>query len=130
MTRPSRSRRRRFATALAGGLLLVGCSAGAGDSAAASSTLRYAAVGTPATATNDPHGGFANESDLVRFALTYDALTVPGEDGETRPRLATSRSPTAGRSAPSTSSTPCSASTTRQRRTSAGWRCSTSTPRG
>lgn len=95
MTRPSRSRRRRFATALAGGLLLVGCSAGAGDSAAASSTLRYAAVGTPATATNDPHGGFANESDLVRFALTYDALTVPGEDGETRPRLATSWTPDA-----------------------------------
>jgi len=56
-------------------------------------TLRYAAVGVPASATNDPHGGFANESDLVRFALTYDPLTVTGPDGETLPRLATAWEP-------------------------------------
>lgn len=95
MTTPPPSRRRRGAAALAGTLLLAGCSGGAGDGAGASgsSTLRYAAVGTPATATNDPHGGFANESDLVRFALTYDVLTVPGEDGATEPRLATSWTP-------------------------------------
>lgn len=99
MTRPPRWLRRRLAATLAatlaGVLLLAGCSggAGSGQSDEGASTLRYAAIGTPATVTYDPHGGFANESDLVRFALTYDVLTVPGEDGETQPRLATSWEP-------------------------------------
>lgn len=56
-------------------------------------TLRYAATGSPATASDDPHGGLGNESDILRFALVYDVLTLPGEDGGTRPRLATSWQP-------------------------------------
>lgn len=78
-----------------GGLLLAGCSsdsAGPGTTGDGA-TLRYAAVGSPSTATYDPHGGLGNESDLVRFALTYDPLTVPGPDGQTLPRLATSWEP-------------------------------------
>ncbi|MFF7245807.1 ABC transporter substrate-binding protein [Embleya sp. NPDC008237] len=53
-------------------------------------TLRYALAGSPATASNDPHGGLANESDVQRFALMYDVLTVPGGNGRAAPRLAAS----------------------------------------
>jgi hypothetical protein len=53
---------------------------------------RYAAQGSPSTATNDPHGFLPGESDLVRMALTYDILTLPGADGETVPPRG--RSPT------------------------------------
>ncbi|MFI9039768.1 ABC transporter substrate-binding protein [Streptomyces sp. NPDC053726] len=56
-------------------------------------TLRYAAAGSPSTASNDPHGGLGNESDVLRFALVYDVLTVPGSDGRTEPRLAVSWKP-------------------------------------
>ncbi|WP_222844489.1 ABC transporter substrate-binding protein [Saccharomonospora sp. CUA-673] len=49
-------------------------------------------MGAPATASHDPHGGLGNESDAMRFALLYDVLTVPGENG-TQPRLATSWTP-------------------------------------
>lgn len=91
-----------LASVAAGALLLTGCSSsdGTSDSAASSDqkpvdggTLRYAVSGSPATASNDPHGGLGNESDLLRFALTYDVLTVPGKDGEPRPRLAASWKP-------------------------------------
>ncbi|MGF1662582.1 MAG: ABC transporter substrate-binding protein [Kineosporiaceae bacterium] len=56
-------------------------------------TFRYAAQGSPTVATNDPHGLLPGESDVVRMALTYDPLTVPGPDGETQPRLAVSWEP-------------------------------------
>lgn len=80
------------AMALALGLVLAGCG---GDDAAGSSggTLRYVAVGAPATAIHDPHGGIGNQSDLTRFALLYDVLAKPGADGGTELRLATSIEP-------------------------------------
>ena len=53
-------------------------------------TVRYAAAGSPETATFDPHGFLPAESDLVRMALTYDPLTVFNADGEVEPRLAES----------------------------------------
>lgn len=90
------------ATATAGILLLSGCSssddaqdpvASAGQQPVDGGTLRYAVSGSPATASNDPHGGLGNESDLLRFALTYDVLTIPGKDGSPQPRLATSWKP-------------------------------------
>lgn len=93
------------ATATAGILLLTGCSSSddTQDPAASADrqpvdggTLRYAVAGSPATAGNDPHGGLGNESDLLRFALTYDVLTIPGRDGEPKPRLATSWKPNKG----------------------------------
>ncbi|MBD0841335.1 ABC transporter substrate-binding protein [Streptomyces sp. TRM68416] len=91
-----------LATATAGLLLLTGCSSSDDAQAPAASadrqpvdggTLRYAVSGSPATASNDPHGGLGNESDVLRFALTYDVLTLPGKDGEPAPRLATSWKP-------------------------------------
>jgi peptide/nickel transport system substrate-binding protein len=101
---PAHLSRRSALTALAvlgGTLLLSSCSGtpaaetpDAGDGTPADGgTLRYAVAGSPATAGDDPHGGLGNESDVLRFALTYDVLTVPGEDGTTRPRLATSWEP-------------------------------------
>lgn len=79
--------------------LLAGCAAaGSGggsdqDAQSASDTVRYAVPGSPAAATNDPHGLLPGESDLVRMALTYDVLTLPGPDGTTVPRLATAWEP-------------------------------------
>ena len=58
-----------------------------------SDTLRYVSIGSAATASNDPHGGLGNESDALRFALTYDVLTGQGPDGRTQPRLAESWQP-------------------------------------
>jgi len=77
--------------------LAAGCVSGAdpAGSGAPSDTLRYVAVGAAASATNDPHGGILNQSDLVRFALTYDVLAKPGADGETELRLAESITPDA-----------------------------------
>ncbi|AQS66750.1 ABC transporter substrate-binding protein [Streptomyces pactum] len=102
--RPSRSRGSALAALTAAGALLLGACSGTpaadADAPAAGTgtpvdggTLRYAVAGSPATASDDPHGGLGNESDVMRFALTYDVLTVPGEDGRTRPRLATSWKP-------------------------------------
>ncbi|WP_433323791.1 ABC transporter substrate-binding protein [Spirillospora sp. CA-294931] len=85
----------------AGALVLsLAALSGCGDDggAAASSggdTLRYVAVGAPATAINDPHGGIGNQSDLIRFALLYDVLTKPGPNGTTENRLAASFAPDA-----------------------------------
>lgn len=75
-------------------LLAAGCGGGDGDAASpAGQTLRYVAVGAPATAIHDPHGGIGNQSDLTRFALLYDVLAKPGPNGTTEPRLATSFEP-------------------------------------
>jgi peptide/nickel transport system substrate-binding protein len=73
-------------------LATAGCAGGddAAETASTADTLRYVSVGSPATASNDPHGGLANEADAVRFALTYDVLTGQGPDGRTQPRLAES----------------------------------------
>lgn len=67
--------------------------AGAAAGEQVADTIRYAAPGSPAVATPDPHGLLPGESDIVRMALLYDPLTVPGADGETRPRLATAWEP-------------------------------------
>jgi peptide/nickel transport system substrate-binding protein len=75
--------------------LAAGCGTAAEQQAAAPDTLRYVAVGAAASATNDPHGGILNQSDLVRFALTYDVLAKPGADGKTDLRLAESITPDA-----------------------------------
>lgn len=56
-------------------------------------TVRYAAAGSPETATYDPHGFLPSESDLIRMALTYDPLTVFDADGEVESRLAESWEP-------------------------------------
>lgn len=64
-----------------------------GSAGQVADTVRYAAPGSPSVATEDPHGLLPGESDLVRMALTYDPLTLPGPDGETLPRLATSWEP-------------------------------------
>lgn len=68
----------------------VGNSNGEADTAGSSEAFRYVAPGSSAVATNDPHGLLPAESDVVRMALTYDPLTVPGADGHTQPRLAES----------------------------------------
>lgn len=85
------------ALAVTTALVLAGCSSsdGAQEQSAGGGTLRYVAVGAPAAATNDPHGGILNQSDLVRFALVYDVLAKPGEDGRTELRLAESVTPDA-----------------------------------
>ncbi|QFG27080.1 ABC transporter substrate-binding protein [Actinomadura sp. WMMB 499] len=78
------------------GLAMSALSACGGDSGSASGsdgTLRYVTVGAPAAATNDPHGGIPNQSDLVRFALLYDVLAKPRADGTTELRLAASITP-------------------------------------
>ncbi|WP_320772897.1 ABC transporter substrate-binding protein [Streptomyces sp. CRN 30] len=90
-------------TALAVALPLSACTSATDTTGPAASTasatpadggtLRYAVAGSPATASDDPHGGLGNESDVLRFALTYDVLTVPGKDGKSRPRLATAWEP-------------------------------------
>jgi peptide/nickel transport system substrate-binding protein len=85
------------AVAAAAVFAAAGCGSDAGSTAArpAPDTLRYVAVGAAASATNDPHGGILNQSDLVRFALTYDVLAKPGVDGQTELRLAESITPDA-----------------------------------
>lgn len=96
-----RPRTASLALVSAASLLLTGCGSGGGggtpdDTPARpvdGGTLRYAVAGSPATASDDPHGGLGNESDVMRFALTYDVLTVPGANGEPRPRLAVSWKP-------------------------------------
>jgi peptide/nickel transport system substrate-binding protein len=88
--------RRLAAATVAAAALLTGCAAGPAAPTApagAADTLRYAAPGSGGPATNDPHGLLAGESDIVRMALTYDVLTVPGADGAPQPRLATAWTP-------------------------------------
>ncbi|GAB3456793.1 ABC transporter substrate-binding protein [Streptomonospora sediminis] len=84
------------AGALALALAATGCGGAGEESAAAQSVLRYAAVGAPAATTHDPHGRVSNEADYLRFAMLYDVLTVPGEQGEAQPRLAESWEPQGG----------------------------------
>ncbi|GAB7044640.1 MULTISPECIES: ABC transporter substrate-binding protein [Catenuloplanes] len=89
-------KRRTILTALAliGGASATGCGSSGGDATAATTdTLRYVSIGSPATASDDPHGGLGNESDALRFALVYDVLTGQGPDGRTVPRLAESWQP-------------------------------------
>ncbi|NIL40107.1 ABC transporter substrate-binding protein [Salinispora arenicola] len=98
MHTPVRSRllRRGLLPLTIAALLLAGCGTDTTTGSSADEpgtpvdggTLRYVVPGSPATASNDPHGGLGNESDLMRFALTYDVLTVPGADGTPQPRLA------------------------------------------
>ena len=91
-SRPRRSLPAVGAALLSGALLLAGCASPA-TPAASDDTVRYAVAGSGAAATLDPHGMLPAESDTVRMALTYDVLTLPGPDGTTAPRLATSWTP-------------------------------------
>lgn len=75
--------------------LAAACGTANEPTATAPDTLRYVTVGSAASATDDPHGGILNQSDLVRFALTHDVLAKPGADGKTEPRLAESITPDA-----------------------------------
>ncbi|MFB4275419.1 ABC transporter substrate-binding protein [Nonomuraea sp. MTCD27] len=97
--------RRRSAAVVTAVALLTGCSGTAPAGTAAqptgtgsgtgTGTVRYAAPGSPSNAVTDPHGLLPGESDVVRMALTYDVLTLPGADGSTQPRLATAWRPDA-----------------------------------
>ncbi|GAB3213713.1 ABC transporter substrate-binding protein [Marinactinospora thermotolerans] len=85
--------RSRTILALGCALVLAATGCAGGDTAATTEdpvTLRYAAVGAPAAMTHDPHGRVGNESDYLRFAMLYDVLTVPDEQGVAQPRLALS----------------------------------------
>ncbi|MEH0502242.1 ABC transporter substrate-binding protein [Streptomyces scabiei] len=87
--------------------IVTACSGGSEDSkgAAASGTaagkprsggtLRVGALGRASAITRDPHGTQANESDYLIIALVFDALTVPGAETNTAPRLAASWEPSA-----------------------------------
>ncbi|MFG3689301.1 ABC transporter substrate-binding protein [Micromonospora sp. NPDC047740] len=89
MATPLRRRHAGVLTVLALLATMAGCGGTAAPATTTSGdTLRYVSIGSPATASNDPHGGLANESDALRFALTYDVLTGQGPDGRTQPRLA------------------------------------------
>ncbi|WP_088945011.1 ABC transporter substrate-binding protein [Rhodococcus sp. 1168] len=89
----------RAATALAASVaVLTGCATSedpntSGSEVGSSDVLRYVAPGSSALSTYDPHGLLPAESDVVRMALTYDPLTIPGADGQTQPRLAASWEP-------------------------------------
>lgn len=76
-------------------MVLAGCTSNTEKApvAASSETVRYAAPGSSSVVVNDPHGLLPGESDLVRMALTYDVMTLPGADGKSKPRLATSWEP-------------------------------------
>lgn len=105
--------RRRSAAVITAVALLAGCAATGpttagptttgpatgpattGSQQADTGTVRYAAPGSPSNAVTDPHGLLPGESDVVRMALTYDVLTLPGGDGVTKPRLATAWRPDA-----------------------------------
>lgn len=94
--RPHRHRPRLRAAAgllTAVALVATACATGDDSSGSTADVLRYVAPGSSAAATNDPHGMLPAESDVVRMALTYDPLTVPGKDGKAEPRLATSWKP-------------------------------------
>lgn len=80
------------ATAMIGlGGLLGGCTSEQQNQqdARKSGTLRLGALAASAPAF-DPHGDLPGAFDRYRMAAIYDVLTVPGADGTTRPRLATS----------------------------------------
>lgn len=85
---------RRLVLLAVAALTTTACATGS-TAPATAELVRYAAVGSAATASNDPHGGLGNESDALRFALLYDVLTVAGPDGATAPRLATAWEPDA-----------------------------------
>ncbi|MFC4375571.1 ABC transporter substrate-binding protein [Nocardia halotolerans] len=51
-------------------------------------TLRVGALGTAARSERDPHANLSNDSDFLIASLVYDALTVPGDDPNVAPRLA------------------------------------------
>ncbi|GAA3983156.1 ABC transporter substrate-binding protein [Thermobifida alba] len=89
----------RLRSVLAAACAITLAAAGCANEAAPAeetATLRYAAVGSPAATTHDPHGRVANEADYLRFAMLYDVLTVPDEHGEIQPRLAESWEPVDG----------------------------------
>ncbi|MHA4852678.1 ABC transporter substrate-binding protein [Rhodococcus sp. MSC1_016] len=51
-------------------------------------TLRVGALGQPSKIERDPHQTLSNDSDFLITSLVYDALTVPGENPNVAPRLA------------------------------------------
>lgn len=86
--------RRRFLQATLGlgaaGIALSGCGSGSDGPAGpprAGGTLRVGALGKASSITQDPHANVANDSDFLILSLVYDALTVPGGEQATAPRL-------------------------------------------
>ncbi|OCW86939.1 ABC transporter substrate-binding protein [Nocardia farcinica] len=51
-------------------------------------TLRVGALGKASSVERDPHQSLNNNSDFLITSLIFDALTVPGENPNTAPRLA------------------------------------------
>ncbi|MEV0248065.1 ABC transporter substrate-binding protein [Nocardia sp. NPDC050712] len=51
-------------------------------------TLRIGAIGKSAKTERDPHATLSNDSDFLITSLVYDPLTVPGNDPNVAPRLA------------------------------------------
>ncbi|MHA6622397.1 ABC transporter substrate-binding protein [Pseudonocardia sp. DLS-67] len=49
--------------------------------------MRVGALGKASAITQDPHSTIANDSDYLILSLVYDALTVPGAEQATAPRL-------------------------------------------
>ncbi len=58
-------------------------------------TLRVGALGKASAIARDPHGVLNNDSDFLITSLVYDALTVPGQNANVAPRLATKWEPNA-----------------------------------
>lgn len=92
-TRPTLRRTYAGAIAVLTAVLVAACGGSPPPPGGPSDTVRYAVTGSGAAATLDPHGLLPAESDIVRMALTYDVLTLPGPDGGTAPRLATTWTP-------------------------------------
>ncbi|MEU5789573.1 ABC transporter substrate-binding protein [Micromonospora purpureochromogenes] len=101
MTPSGRAILRLAAATLTVGLALTGCGGAEKPAPAdpaeqkprAGGTLRVGALGKVAAISRDPHGVLSNESDFLITSLVYDALTVPGEQANVAPRLATEWKP-------------------------------------
>lgn len=50
--------------------------------------MQVGALGQPSKIERDPHQTLSNDSDFLITSLVYDALTVPGENPNVAPRLA------------------------------------------
>ncbi|WP_067703611.1 ABC transporter substrate-binding protein [Nocardia jejuensis] len=81
----------RAGAGLGAALLLAACAKGN----SAGGTLRVGALGRVSKLERDPHANLPNDSDFLITSLVYDALTVPGNNPNVVPRLASSWEPDA-----------------------------------
>ncbi|MET8653110.1 ABC transporter substrate-binding protein [Nocardia aurea] len=78
------------------GLSAISAIPGCGDDSGSSSggapepggTLRIGAIGKSSKTERDPYATISNESDFLIMSLIYDPLTVPGNEPNVAPRLA------------------------------------------